>query len=99
MFATFLRAPDGEFDLRQVFILLFCLAMDVFLARYIYLGLKTGRILYGLKRWSNRRLYAERVVSPVGFWFVVSYYCVGIAMFTTIAVAFCFLSEMGKMPD
>ncbi|HEX3718935.1 MAG TPA: hypothetical protein VH595_13280 [Verrucomicrobiae bacterium] len=99
MIAAFLRAPDGQFDIRQVVILLFCSGMDFFLVRYTYQGLKTGRILYGLERWSNRRLYAGRETSPAGFWFVVCYYCVGMAMFSTLAVAFCFFGLAGKMPD
>jgi hypothetical protein len=99
MIAVFLKTPDGAFDFRQIIILLFCMAMVFFVARLLYRGLTTGRIMFGLGKWGSPICYAERKKSPVGFWCVVIFYFLGIAMFSTIAIAFCFLGLLGKMPD
>jgi hypothetical protein len=99
MIAAFLKAPDGEFDFRQPIILLFCICVGLFAVRQIYKGFKTGRVLFGIGVFGSPISRIDREKSPVGFWFAVAFYFLGLAMLSTIAVTFCFLGLLGKLPD
>jgi uncharacterized membrane protein (DUF4010 family) len=99
MLAAFLRDPDGQFELRQVFIFFFCICVCSFIIYQLHKALKTGRVLFGLGLLGSKFFYVERKNHPVKFWAIFAYFSFWLIIFVTIAILFCFLGRLGRMPD